>query len=207
VEEEDVKFETGEITLEGALWLPSEPGQVGVVLCHPHPLFGGNMQNNVVTALAQAFQQAGFATLRFNFRGVGGSGGTHGGGTAELADVDAAIACILSRYAPSKLIVVGYSFGAMVGLRAGATDSRVHALIGVGLPVERVDSAELSAAAKPTLLVSGDSDHVSPLDGLRSLFDQLPEPKQIVALQGVDHFFAGCEHKAAEAALEFIGTL
>jgi hypothetical protein len=205
--EEQITFDAGETTLEGALWLPPEPNRAAVILCHPHPLFGGNMQNNVVTALAQAFQQAGLATVRFNFRGVGNSGGTHGGGEAEMSDVDAAITNLLSRYSPSKLIVTGYSFGAMVGLRVGTEDSRVHALIGVGTPVEHVDPAALSTADKPILLVSGDSDHVSPLDGLQSLFDELPEPKQLVSLAGVDHFFAGCEHKATEAALEFIAAL
>ena len=73
--EEHVTFPVGELTLEGLFWTPIPPPAVGVVLCHPHPLYGGDMYNNVVTALAEAFQQDGMMTLRFNFRGVGHSDG------------------------------------------------------------------------------------------------------------------------------------
>jgi alpha/beta superfamily hydrolase len=93
------------------------------------------MRNNVVTALTEAFQQAGMLTLRFNFRGVGRSQGQHGQGEAEVDDVRAAVTYMLSRQSVAIVAVAGYSFGAMVGLRAGASDSRVHRLVGVALPV------------------------------------------------------------------------
>src|SRR5262249_14596077 len=89
--EEQVTFSAGEIELEVLFATPAQPPTIGAVVCHPHPLYGGEMHNNVVSALVAAFQQQGIATLRFNFRGVGRSGGSHGEGVAELEDVKAAV--------------------------------------------------------------------------------------------------------------------
>jgi len=201
--EEHVTFPVGEITLEGLLWAPQTP-TIGVVLCHPHPLYGGDMQNNVVSALADTFQQAGMATLRFNFRGVGRSGGEHGGGEAEVEDVKAAVTYLLSRQAVPTVVVAGYSFGSMVGLRAGAADSRVHQLIGVALPVGFGDPSFLLNVMKPKLLISGDHDSYSPIPALQGLFAKLPEPKALVTVPGADHFFWGQEEEVAKAAVEFL---
>ncbi len=202
--EEHVTFQVGDITLEGLWWMPPSTPAVGVVLCHPHPLYGGNMHNNVVTALAEAFQQAGMMTLRFNFRGVGQSGGRHGEGQAEVEDVRAAVAYLLSRQTVATVVVGGYSFGSMVGLRAGSTDDRVHTLIGVALPVGTRDASFLATARKPVLLISGDRDHISPLVALRELVAKLAEPKQLVTVAGADHFFAGQERDVAQVAVAFV---
>ncbi len=206
--EEHVTFPVGEITLEGLLLLQPEPTpSIGVVLCHPHPLYGGDMYNNVVTALASAYQLAGMSTLRFNFRGVGQSGGSHGEGKAELDDVTAAIDYLLSRQAVSRVVVAGYSFGSMVGLQTGAVDARVQALIGVALPVGMRDASFLHTAHKPTLLISGDRDNFAPVPKLEALIDQLPDPKQLIVLPGADHFFMGQEADAAQAAVDFVQVL
>lgn len=205
--EEHVTFEIGEITLEGLLWIPSHPPSLGVVLCHPHPLYGGNMFNNVITALANALQQAGMATLRFHFRGVGQSGGTHADGEAEVEDVQGAITYLLSRQALSTVAVAGYSFGAMIGLRAGTGDARVHALIGVALPLGRRDASFLFTAQKPTLLISGDRDAISPLAALQELVAQLPEPKHLHTIAGADHFFWGQEGEVAKTAVTFLESI
>ena len=202
--EEHVTFQVSDITLEGLCWKPLHTPAVGVVLCHPHPFYGGNMYNNVVAALAEACQQADMPTLRFNFRGVGQSEGTHGGGEAEVDDVRAAVSCLLSHQAVSTVAVIGYSFGSMVGLRAGASDARVHALVGVALPVGRRDASFLLTAHKPTLLISGDRDEVSPLSALQELVAKLPDPKKLVTITGADHFFWGHESQVAQAAVEFL---
>jgi alpha/beta superfamily hydrolase len=162
------------------------------------------MHNNVVTALTEACQQAGMLTLRFNFRGVGCSAGTHGEGEVEVDDVRAAVTYLLTRQTLATVAVIGYSFGAMVGLRAGASDTRVHRLVGVALPVGRRDASFLLAAHKPTLLISGDRDDISPLGLLQDLMTRLPEPKQLVTITGADHFFWGQEHQAAQAAVAFL---
>ncbi|TMA59648.1 MAG: alpha/beta hydrolase [Deltaproteobacteria bacterium] len=202
--EEHVTFPVGDITLEGLLWAPPQAPSVGAVLCHPHPLYGGEMRNNVVSALAEALQRAGVATLRFNFRGVGQSGGEHGGGEAEIEDVKAAVTYLLSRQAVKTVAVAGYSFGAIVGLRAGVADPRVHTLIGVALPLGFGDPSFLLTTAKPKLLISGDRDSFSPLPGLQSLFAKLPEPKALVTVPGADHFFWGQEGEVAKAVVEFL---
>lgn len=205
--EEEVTFAVGDIVLEGLLQLPEQTPSAGVVLCHPHPLYGGNMYNNVVTALAGAYQLAGLATLRFNFRGVGQSGGTHDEGKGEINDVTAAIDYLLSRQPVPSVVVAGYSFGSMVGLQAGATDARVQALIGVALPVGRRDASFLHTANKPTLLIVGDRDDVAPVAALEALMEQLSEPKQLVILSGADHFFRGQAVDAARAAVDFVQAL
>jgi alpha/beta superfamily hydrolase len=202
--EEHVMFPVDNITLEGLLGMSPQPPAIGVVLCHPHPLYGGEMHNNVVSALADALQQAGMATLRFNFRGVGRSGGEHGGGEAEVEDVKAAVSYLLSRQGVPTVVVAGYSFGSMVGLRAGAADPRVHKLIGVALPTGVGDPSFLLTVSKPKLLISGDRDNYSPIPSLQSLFAKLPEPKALVTVQGADHFFWGQEEEVAKAAVEFL---
>lgn len=205
--ENQVSFPVGDITLEGLLALPSATPRVGVVVCHPHPLYGGEMQNNIVTALTREFQQAGHATLHFNFRGVGGSGGLHDLGNGEEDDVKGAVSYLLSRTSPATVVVAGYSFGSIVGLRAGASDPRVHALIGVALPIARRDMSFLTGVTKPTLLVSGDRDDISPATQLETLYAGLAEPKQLVIVRGADHFFRGLERDVADAAARFLDNL
>jgi alpha/beta superfamily hydrolase len=202
--EEQVKFPVGGITIEGLLALPRQAPRIGVVICHPHPLYGGEMHNNVVTALAHGFQNAGYATLRFNFRGVGGSGGLHDEGNGEQDDVKGAVSYLLSRVSVPTVVVAGYSFGSFVGLRAGTDDARVHTLIGVALPIARRDASFLEGVTKPKLLISGDRDDISPTAQLSGLFAKLPEPKQLVIVRGADHFFAGLERDVADASVRFL---
>ncbi|MSQ48428.1 MAG: alpha/beta fold hydrolase [Deltaproteobacteria bacterium] len=202
--EEQVLFPVGEISLEGLYAAPTQASQVGAVVCHPHPLYGGEMNNNIVTALVRAFQQAGMATVRFNFRGVGRSGGSHDQGNAEVEDVKAAVTYLLSRQSLSTVIVAGYSFGSMVGLRAGAADDRVHKLIGVALPMGFGDPSFLLPSAKPKLLISGDNDNYCPLPTLNEFFAKLVEPKTLVTVTGADHFFGGQEGEVAKAVMAFL---
>jgi alpha/beta superfamily hydrolase len=202
--EEHVTFPVGDMMLEGLFWAPAQASRVGVVLCHPHPLYGGEMRNNVVSALAEALQQAECATLRFNFRGVGQSAGTHDQGNGEVDDVQAAVTYLLSRQAVPTVAVAGYSFGSMVGLRAGVDDPRVHKLIGIALPIGTRDASFLLPATKPKLLISGDRDSVSPLAALQDLVARLPDPKALVTIHGADHFFRGQEGEVARAAVAFL---
>jgi alpha/beta superfamily hydrolase len=147
------------------------------------------------------------ATLRFNFRGVGQSGGTHDQGNGEVDDVQAAVTYLSSRVAVPIVAIAGYSFGSMVGLRAGTTDARVHKLIGVALPIGVRDASFLLSSTKPKLLISGDHDNISPLAALQDLVAKLPEPKRLLTLHGADHFFWGQEREVAKAAVEFLSHL
>ena len=107
--------------LECMLKLPA-PGAEGsgaAVICHPHPLFGGTLHNKVVHAAAEALVAAGLPTLRFNFRGVGGSGGAHDNGRGEQGDLQAVLDHVEARFPGRPLVLAGYSFGAYVALRVG----------------------------------------------------------------------------------------
>lgn len=202
--EEPVTFLADGLTLEGLLSLPSSKAEIGAVVCHPNPLYGGEMRNNVVQALVEGFQAAGIATLRFNFRGVGNSEGEHDNGIGEVGDVKGAVTYLLGRHTASTVAVAGYSFGSMVGLRAGAEDARVHKLIGVALPVRSRDASFLHSVTKPKLLISGDRDDISPVPDMNALAANIPEPKSLVIVDGADHFFRGLEEIVAKAAIQFL---
>ena len=206
--EEHITFPVGEgdnaITLEGLLSTSDQAPALGAVLCHPHPLYGGEMHNNVVSALAHAFQKENIATLRFNFRGVGRSEGSHDEGVAEREDVKAAVTALLDRQAVSTVVVAGYSFGSMVGLQAGAQDDRVHRLIGVAFPLGLRDPAFLVNVTKPLLLISGDRDSYSPIPDLTALVAKISAPKQLEVVSGADHFFMAREGEVAQAAVAFL---
>ena len=202
--EEQVTFTAGTISLEGLLSRPDVEAKCGVVVCHPHPLRGGEMHNNVVSALVKDFMRAGMATLRFNFRGVGGSGGLHDEGRGEVDDVKGAVTYLLSRGSFSTVAVAGYSFGSMVGMRAGGEDARVHKIVGVALPIATREASFLRQVGKPKLLISGDQDTYSPKADLQTLFDLMPEPKSLTFITGADHFFRGLEERVAEVATAFL---
>ena len=206
--EEHITFPVGEgadaITLEGLLSTSDRAPALGAVLCHPHPLYGGEMHNNVVSALAHAFQKESIATLRFNFRGVGRSEGSHDEGVAECEDVKAAVTTLLDRQAVSTVVVAGYSFGSMVGLQAGAEDDRVQRLIGVAFPLGLRDPAFLVNVTKPILFISGDRDTYSPIPDLTELVAKISAPKQLEVMSGADHFFMAREGEVAQAAVSFL---
>ena len=100
--------------------------------------------------------------------------------------------------------MAGYSFGAGVGLLAGATDARVTALVGIAPPIARRDMSLLHTCTKAKLFVTGDKDHVCPLPGLEDLLTRCPEPKALALISGADHFFLGREAEVAEAVVTFI---
>lgn len=199
-----VTFPSGDLTLEGRLWQATGQRDVAVVLCHPHPLRGGNMYSNVISAVAEALWPQDITTLRFNFRGTGASTGVHGDGATEGADVAAAVAYVLQQKPVSRLVVVGYSFGAGVGLLAGAADARVSALVGIAPPVERRDFSPLHTCVKPKLFVAGDRDHVCPVPTLQELVKHCPEPTSLTLVPGANHFFGGRESEVAEAVVTFL---
>jgi alpha/beta superfamily hydrolase len=177
------------------------------IVCHPHPLFGGTMHNKVVFRIARAFADAGFAVLRFNFRGTGRSEGEHDSGRGEQDDLRSAIEFIERRYAGAEIWLAGFSFGSAVMLRAAACDDRVRAIIAVGVPVSRQDFSDVAHCNKPKLLVQGSNDQYGPLDQLETLFESLDEPKQMKVIDDADHFFEGHLPELAETVTKFIDSV
>jgi alpha/beta superfamily hydrolase len=199
-----VTFPAEGLTLEGILFLPEQDRPPpGIVICHPHPLYGGDMENNVVTALADAFAKAAYAVLRFNFRGVGRSGGRYDEGSGERQDAMGALTWLAAQSAvdAEQLFLAGYSFGARVALAVASTDPRVQGVIAVAPPLRRDHWPGLEAYRRPKLFFCGDADPNCPPAAMMALLDRLPEPKQLVMLPGTDHFFLGHERALAQQAV------
>ena len=165
-----------------------DAARVALVL-HPHPLYGGTMHNKVVYRIAKAFEHAGFAVLRFNFRGAGRSHGAHDQGRGEQDDLRAAIRFVEDRYREAEIWLAGFSFGAAVMLRAGCEDPRTRALIAVGVPVSKYDFSQAQNCAQPKLFVQGSLDEFGAIADLERFVAALDEPKRLKVIEGAGHFF------------------
>ena len=178
--------------LEALLWTSAlDDPPYAAVVCHPHPLFAGTMHNKVVYQVAKTLHRRGMPVLRFNFRGAGLSEGEHAGGFGERGDVQAALDFLATEYPARPIVLAGFSFGSWVGLRVGCKDARVEKLIGLGVPVDRSNLEYLFDCTKPKLIVQGGNDEFGSRSNVEALFAQMPEPKRLVVVDGVDHFFVG----------------
>ena len=199
-----VTFNSGPLTLEGDLIAPANRTG-GAVICHPHPQYGGDMHNPVVGAIADGAQRAGRATLRFNFRGVGASGGSYGGGVGEQEDARAAVRYLMEQAGVSRVALAGYSFGAMVALQAGAQMAEVDQLIAIAPPLSFFDLGFLATCEKPKLFIVGDRDQYCSVPQLTRELARVAQPVTHHILAGADHFFAGRETVIADAVRSFVG--
>lgn len=206
------------VALEGIVAVPGgKDAAPGVVICHPNPLAGGTMDNEIVKDMRGAFSGAGFATLRFNFRGVGRSTGKFAAGTGEVDDVLGALE-FLRRQAgvdPARVSVVGYSFGARVGLEAAVRDGKVPACACLGFPARGEDDVSRSAYFKgitfPTVFVAGTEDAVCKLGVLESIVRAYGVERvcRLEPIQGADHFFAGVGQRgiAVRRIVQFVNRV
>jgi alpha/beta superfamily hydrolase len=200
------------VRLEGELREPDEAARGIAVLCHPHPRHGGSKDHPLLWAIRNDLAAArGFAVLGFNFRGVMGSQGSYGGGRDELRDVRAAISTLRERTGDAlPVLVVGWSFGASVALRAALDDRRIGAVALVGMPLRPGDlslpplpeAADLRALRRPALLVAGEHDGYCPADELRDYAAAFPDAN-VTIVPGTDHYFWRREREAAEAVGTF----
>ncbi len=191
---DDLRGPAGRLEALLTTGVPDAP--FAALVAHPHPLGGGTMHNKVVYHTAKAFSHFGLPVLRFNFRGTGLSEGAHDEGRGEVADVQAALNWLATRFPGRPLVFAGFSFGSNVGLRACCGDHRVAGLVGIGLPVRaagRNYTYDFLAHCGPVpkLFVSGDTDEFSPRGVLESFLVAAPEPKRLAWIPGADHFFAG----------------
>ena len=176
------------------------PPAVGVV-CHPHPLYGGTLDNKVVHTLSRALHQVGIPTLRFNFRGVGQSTGEYGHGNGETQDALAVVAAARERWPAAEPWLLGFSFGGIVALRA-AVQARAGCLVTVAPAVGRIEAGD-AVPRCPWLLVQGDADEViDPREVLEWAAAAQPSP-QLRVLPGASHFFHGRLPELREAVAAF----
>jgi uncharacterized protein len=187
------------VTLEGRFW-PGTAGP-GVVITHPHPLFGGSMDNNVVWTAERAYHTRAWATLCFNFRGVNRSTGSYGKGEAEVADVAAALDFLKARTSGPHYLV-GYSFGAYVSGRALVKGLAVLGTVMIAPPLALMDLSWLPWAPDLKAMIAGDRDELCPLVDLRSKWKEGTGP-EIVVIEGADHFFRGHEEELFQVLRQY----
>jgi alpha/beta superfamily hydrolase len=203
--------EASPIQLEGVLHLPGgkEGQRPGAVICHPHSLYGGSMEVPLIVAIAEELAQRGVVALRFNFRGVGRSQGTYADGEGEIADVAGALDFLegQGRVDGERLYLIGYSFGAGVGLRHAENDPRLAAVAVVAPYVENPSASLLRSYSKPKLFLVGEGDTVCPTEWLQAFVAPLPEPKELRILSDTDHFFWGREREVAGIVGQFIASV
>jgi alpha/beta superfamily hydrolase len=209
--------------LEGRLQVPGDGEQhPGVVLCHANPAAGGSMDMTLMVAIEAALAAAGFATLRYNSRGVGASRGSMSRsadrrlvapeGAPETEDVGAALDFlgIQTGVDGDRMALVGHSFGGRISLAYLAShtlEARVGAVVCIGLPVAWRNLAHLGQWPHPKLFVTGERDDFSPPARLAQFVATLPEPKSIVTLEGTGHFFEGREDELAQVVARFISRV
>jgi alpha/beta superfamily hydrolase len=197
-----VTFTSEGLTIEGVLHQPPSAPFPAAVVCHPHPLFGGDMNNSVVVAVCQVLTNAGIASLRLNYRGVGRSEGTYGDGLGERADAAAALAYLrgLAEVDQGKVGIVGYSFGATVALTAA--DEGVAAVAAISTPSFSQGIPALASRC-PALLISGEQDEIAPAASLAALARTIGPQCQITVVPGADHFWWGHEEELAGLIAQF----
>lgn len=212
--EEEVFFPSeGGIHLEGRICCPSrdkDSPSWGAILCHPHPLYGGNMHNNVISSLQERLAKASMTTLRFNFRGVGKSQGRYDEGNSEVSDALAGVEYLVGRFPQLRgAALVGYSFGAMVGARAAMRDERIKTLLLIAPPLAIYDLDFLKEGERqlPLLLIAGARDAFSPQEKLEALAQALQGLTRVAIIPDSDHFFWGKEEMVADRVEEFLSSL
>jgi len=192
------------VTLAGEVEVPS-PCRGAAVVCHPHPLYGGDMHSPVVRAISRALVEDGFATVRFDFRGVGDSGGEHDGGNAERLDALAALELVEPLAQDGPVLMAGYSFGALVALNV--VDPRLSGWIAVAPPFATSRARPLAVGDhRPAVIVVPGHDQFTPPTAARAATETWPSA-QVVEVPMADHFLSGRLAAVAEAVSAFADRL
>jgi alpha/beta superfamily hydrolase len=192
--------------LEAMTSCPSESDvQAVAVICHPHPLYGGSMQNKVVHYMAKSLNELGLRALRFNFRGVGASEGSYGEAFGEVEDLRAVLNWVAKRLPGSEIWLAGFSFGAYVALRE-ASRGHVARLITVAPPINFFDFSALQPPTCPWLLIQGDRDETVPAQEVMRWAHSLRVPPDMVRMRGADHFFHGQLNALRDVMVEHLGS-
>ncbi|MFX1385758.1 MAG: alpha/beta hydrolase [Promethearchaeota archaeon] len=210
VKKEIFFIKNNDVTLEAEYFgSKSNTKNPAVLICHPHPQYGGNMYNNVVSGVFNKLVSNNISCLRFNFRGVGNSGGTHSNGTGELDDVKSCIDFLINEKNYERIILCGYSYGAAIGCSAINYSDNVIGYISISFPWDFVDSKfkTLSQSDKPKLFIQGNQDTVARYETFEENFNYYMNPKIRKIVDGADHFYWGYEEQIANEVLRFYNSL
>jgi len=196
--ETSIVFISDSFQIEGRL--AEGDRQTGVVVSHPHPLYGGDMHNNVVAAVCRSYQKLGATTLRFNFRGVGSSQGNYADGIGEQEDIRAAVA-YLADIGTRRIDLAGYSFGAWVNALAVNDGLKVDNMIMVSPPVAFIDFKSITDLSSLKLIITGNRDEIAPADMVEKLYPAWNSQARFEAIDGADHFYGGYEDRLEKILL------
>ncbi len=204
--EKSIDFPSGSLTLEGVWHLPEETGPLpAVIVCHPHPLYGGDMDNGIVVGVCRQLARRGINALRFNFRGVGRSQGSYGEALGEQEDLLAAVAYARSVdfVDKARIGVCGYSFGAGVILAAAPRLKDVQALAVISPPLSPGNQFDPGRFAGAKFFIGGSEDAMFPSAELRRFAGKLPPPREYEIVEGADHFWGGSERQLVQKVADF----
>jgi alpha/beta superfamily hydrolase len=186
MDEEQIFLKVDAVKIEGLL--QTKPGDKGVVITHPHPLYGGSMHNNVVESLVRVYQQAGYSTLRFNFRGVGNSQGKYDNGQGEQEDVKAALH-YLAEQGKNVVDLAGYSFGAWVNGLTRLDGDSVRRMVMVSPPVAFLDFGSALSIPQLRLVIAGSRDEIAPPELIQTTMPTWNPEARLEIIEGADHFY------------------
>jgi alpha/beta superfamily hydrolase len=202
--EESLRIAVADLTLDARIGIPSDATS-GVVICHPHPQYGGSMETDLVVSVAEALRTRGLATLRFDFRGVGTSGGVYDDGRGEVDDVQAAATLLRQRLDVSRVALVGYSFGSVMALRAGVAEpQKTTGVVAIAPPIRMVGLDFLAGFPVPLAFVTGDRDQFCPLETIESVRERFAPASTLSLVPGADHFFGGHLDALASRVAELV---
>jgi len=218
--EEYVNFNSDGRKLEGIMSYDEDADDPpALLLCPPHPHLGGDMENNVITTLGNVLAERGFVTLRFNYRGVGKSESefdniadksnywenvlNNDDYTDALADAASALGYLESAIGTGETFIVGYSFGAIVGMMLSIRSANVKAFASISTPFSRFDLSFLSGCNKPKLYICADNDFASSLEDVKKGMQNIHDPKELEIFENCDHFYIDKERIIVDKVHEF----
>lgn len=209
VEIESFFIDNEEIKLEAEFFQSSSDQTSAVLVCHPHPQFGGNMRNNVVSAVFNIFMSNDISCLRFNFRAVGRSTGSHSSGRGELSDAKACIDFLITNKQVEKIFICGYSYGAAIGCSTVSQSERIIGYASISFPWDFMGTKykKLSQTDKPKLFIQGDRDDIANFNKFQDHFEFYNNPKAFKIIEGADHFYWGYDKQAADEVFKFYQSI
>jgi alpha/beta superfamily hydrolase len=210
VEINHIFINNNEIKLEAELFQSNtNPLNLVILICHPHPQYGGNMFNNVVSGIFNKLIKNEISCLRFNFRGVGRSSGSHSDGSGELSDVHACTDFLINERNFERIILCGYSYGAAIGCTAVGYSDKIIGYISISIPWGFMGSEykKMSQTPKPKFFIQGNRDTVAHYENFQANYDSYSEPKKYKIINGADHFYWGYEEQVADEILTFLRNL
>ena len=186
--EKPVSFFSDNLKIEALVEINSP--RKGIIITHPHPLYGGDMHNPVVDTIRKVYRDKGYTTLRFNFRGTGHSEGRYDEGLGEQIDVCAAVE-VLRAEGMEQIVLAGYSFGAWVNARTVASGLKIHQMLMVSPPVAMIDFFDIGFLGGLELVITGGRDDIAPVEEVEKMMETWNQAARLEVIVPADHFYGG----------------